>query len=153
MKLRDAVNEYIAYKRGLGMRFNTDARSLLAFCRTMGTATSLQRIPESKIESFLSGTGSPTLARNRKHYTLLGFNRFVVGRGYSTSLSLPTIPPTKTRTFVPYVLSREELRRLLQAIPQASRQSIASTVHLAGSPAPPIRCWPPDQRSHFPQPS
>lgn len=118
MKLRDTVNEYIAYKRGLGMRFNTDARTLLAFCRTMGTTTSLQRIPESKIESFLSGTGSPTLARNRKHSTLLGFNRFVVGRGYSTSLPLPPIPPTKPRTFVPYVLSREELRRLLQAIPR-----------------------------------
>ena len=118
MKLRDAVNEYIAYKRGLGMRFNTDARTLLAFCRTMGTATSLQKIPKSKIESFLAGKGSPTLTRNRKHSTLVAFNRFVVGRGYSTPLPLPPIPPTKTRTFVPYVLSREELRRLLQAIPR-----------------------------------
>jgi integrase/recombinase XerD len=118
MKLIDAVNEYIAYKRGLGIRFNTDARILMALCRVMGTATRLESLNETKLNSFLVGARSPTVFRNREHYALVGFNRFVVGRGYSASLPLPKMPPTKTRTFVPYVLSREELRRLLDAIPR-----------------------------------
>jgi integrase/recombinase XerD len=118
VKLIDAVNEYIGYKRGLGIRFNTDARILLAMCRIMGTTTCLESMNEAKLKSFLAGVCSPTAFRNRNHYALLGFNRFVVGRGYSSSLPLPKMPPSKTRTFVPYVLSRGELRKLLDAIPR-----------------------------------
>ncbi len=33
MRLLDVVAEYVAYKRALGMRFDTDADILGAFCR------------------------------------------------------------------------------------------------------------------------
>ena len=36
MKLVDLASQYVAYKQGMGMRFNTEARILKSFCRAMG---------------------------------------------------------------------------------------------------------------------
>jgi len=44
MKLLDVVSKYLAYKRGLGIRFNTGARDLMALCRTMGVSARLETI-------------------------------------------------------------------------------------------------------------
>lgn len=120
MKLLDVVSKYIAYKRGLGIRFNTGARDLMALCRTMGVSARLETINRKKLQRFLIGSRSAPVFRNRKHYTLLGLNRFVVGRGYR-ALPIVPLPPVKPRTFVPYVFTRDELRRLLDAIARRRR--------------------------------
>ena len=36
MKLAEVVREYVTHKQSMGMRFCTEARTLKAFCRTMG---------------------------------------------------------------------------------------------------------------------
>lgn len=120
MKLLDAVSKYIAYKRGLGIRFNTDAAILMALCRAIGTSARLETINKKKLQRFLIGGRSSAVFRTRNHCTLMGFNRFAVGRGYR-ALAIAPVPPPKARTFVPYVFTRDELRRLLDAIAKRRR--------------------------------
>ena len=47
---------------------------------------------------------------------LRGLFRYAVSRGYATTAPLPTIMPKRPPAFVPYIYTREEIRRLLQAI-------------------------------------
>ena len=47
---------------------------------------------------------------------LRGFFRYVVSREHTTTMPLPTLMPKRPPEFVPYVYTREEIRRLLQTI-------------------------------------
>ena len=117
MKLSQAVREYVEYKQALGMRFHTEAVMLQAFCRALGAETALADITEVQICAYLNPPGPLTRFRQRKREVLTGFNRFVMGREYTSSLPISQLPPTKLPSFVPYIFTREELRRLLEGVP------------------------------------
>ena len=51
------------------------------------------------------------------------FFRYAVSRGHITTAPLPTVMPKRPPVFVPYIYTREELRRLLQAIESHPRGS------------------------------
>jgi site-specific recombinase XerD len=99
------------------MRFHTEAVILQGFCRALGEETALVDITEGQIYAYLNGQGPLTRFRQRKREVLTGFNRFVIGREYTPSLPLPQLPPPKLPGFVPYIFTREELRRLLEGVP------------------------------------
>jgi site-specific recombinase XerD len=67
------------------------------------------------VSDFIAGNGPPTRFWHRKHETLTGFYRFAIARGYVGGSPLPKHVPTLSRLFVPYIFSRIELRRLLDA--------------------------------------
>jgi integrase/recombinase XerD len=117
MKLIKAVTEYVAHKRAMGMSFDRDAHDLMAFCKKVGRTLDVAKVTGTQINTFLAGSGPVTNFAHRKYSTLAGFNRFAVGRGYTVSLPLPKQLPKKPPTLVPYILTREELRRLLEAVP------------------------------------
>lgn len=117
MKLSQAAREYVEYKQALGMRFHTEAVMLQAFCRALGAETALADITEGQICAYLNGPGPLTRFRQRKREVLTGFNRFVVAREYTSSLPISQLPPPKLPSFVPYIFTREELRRLLEGVP------------------------------------
>ena len=116
MKLIDAVNEFIAYRRRLGQRVSTDARNLRQFAQSVCDGTRVADVTGEQIEKFLRGKNCLPQSRSRKHHSLAAFERFLVSRGYCGSWSLPEKPHFTRNTFVPYILSRDELRRLLDAI-------------------------------------
>jgi site-specific recombinase XerD len=116
MKLLQAVNEYVHYKQAIGMRFGNDASGLTTFCRALGPNVSLNRITAAQVQAFLHSSGEPTRTWARKYWGLVGFNRYIVGHGYTDGLPLPIEQPCISRTFVPYILNRDELRRLLGAV-------------------------------------
>jgi site-specific recombinase XerD len=117
MKLSQAVREYVEYKQALGMRFHTEAVMLQAFCRALGAETALADITEDQICAYLNPPGPLTRFRQRKREVLTGFNRFVMGREYIPALPIPLLPPPQLPSFVPYIFTREELRRLLAGVP------------------------------------
>ncbi len=117
MKLLQAVNEYVRHKQAIGMRFKTDAEWLASFCRALGPNVPLARITAAQVRSFLDGSREPTRTWERKYWTLVGFDRYIVGHGYIGGLPLPLQQPRYSRTFVPYILKRSELRHLLAAVP------------------------------------
>lgn len=112
MKLSAAVAMYVTYKRSVGMRFNTEARTLKSFCRALGDIPMTEVRPD-QVLAYLSGTGPITSFWERKHRALCGFYRFAIARGYATRSPLPPHVPKPPLAFVPYIYSRAELRRLL----------------------------------------
>lgn len=117
MKLINAITEFIGYRRSLGQRFTTDERNLRLFSQSLGRNIHVANVTKEQIEKFLVGKGCLPQSRSRKQHSLAAFERFLVSRGYHGSLPLPDRPRFKRNTFVPYILTRDELRRLLDAVP------------------------------------
>lgn len=114
MKLMEAIDSYISLKKSLGAVFSSDTRILKSFGRTLGNVP-VQAITTEESCAFCRGTGPRTLWWERKHGTLQGFFAFLVSRGHLDKSPLPKAGPKITRSFEPYIYSREELQRILNA--------------------------------------
>src|ERR1035438_7554513 len=125
MKLSETVNQYITYKQSIGMRFCTEARTLKSFCRAMGDIA-IEDVDPLEVLAFIAGTGPVTRFWHKKRDVLFGFYRFAMSRGYAATSPLPTVVPKPPQAFTPYIYSREEIGRLLQAadVCENSRGSI-----------------------------
>ena len=115
MKLADAAADYITHKQSMGMRFRTEARTLRSFCRAVGDVT-MQEVGADSVSAFLVGNGPITRFWERKHSVLHGFYKFAVARHYVDHSPVPRIRPRPHQVFVPYIYTRDELRRLLDAV-------------------------------------
>jgi integrase/recombinase XerD len=119
MKISTAVSFYISHKRAQGMRFRAEENILGAFCRTVGDIA-ITSIKREAVLAFLSGTGLITEYYVKKYHVLSGIYRFAITRGWVKTSPLPrTIPKLAVSTFVPYIYSRGELKRMLDAVPTA----------------------------------
>jgi integrase/recombinase XerD len=114
MNLAEVVNQYVTHKQSMGMRFCTEARTLKSFCRAMGEIT-MKDVQRDRVDLYLAGKGPVTRFWQRKHEVLAGFYRFAMARGYALHVPLPPRVPKPAQTFVPYIYSHDELRRLLEA--------------------------------------
>lgn len=89
MKLHDRIGTYIAYKRSQGLRFQTDAVTLRAFCRAMGDVSVEEVTPESVL-AFLAGHGPVTSFWRHKFSVIGSFYRYALARGFATKSPMPT---------------------------------------------------------------
>jgi integrase/recombinase XerD len=115
MNLTDLVTSYVNFRRTLGEKCLTNEAVLRSFCRAVRLQTQLRRIRVKHVEAFLAGTGPITNAWHVKYSALKGFFQFAVSRGHLGHVPLPTALPKRHPTLVPYIYSREDLRRLLDA--------------------------------------
>jgi integrase/recombinase XerD len=114
MTLSEAIDSYIILKRSLGAVFRSDTRVLRSFGRALGDVP-VETISRDACHGFCRGTGPPTRWWERKHQTLHGFFDYLVSRGHLAASPLPERGPRIPRAFQPYIYSRDELRRLLDA--------------------------------------
>ncbi len=114
MKIAEAVNSYVTLKRSLGAVFSAETRILRSFARTLGDI-SPDAIDREATYAFCRGTGPPTRWWERKHYTLRDFFAYLMAREHMSASPLPEMAPRIPRLFEPYIYSREELQRLLDA--------------------------------------
>lgn len=114
MKLAEAVDAYLTLKRSLGAVFLAETRILRSFIRALGDIP-LDTIDRETTYAFCRGTGPATRWWERKHYAMRDFFTYLVTRGYMSALPLPEVIPRIPRSFVPYIYSREEIHRLLDA--------------------------------------
>jgi len=114
MNLQAAIDSYLSLKRGLGAVFLAETRILRSFGRAVGDIP-IDTIDVSACRAFCRGTGPPTRWWERKHYTLRDFFTFLVSRGHLVVAPLPEAGPKLPRSFEPYVYSRDEIQRLLDA--------------------------------------
>jgi integrase/recombinase XerD len=124
MRLPDLILNYLVYRRALGARMKGEAFMLRAFCKSVaGTSTSA--LTADQVRAYLHhGRVSPqTIAK--RHRALNGFYRYLATRHGIHLPALPRAPKASTSTFVPYIYSHEELRRLLQAAPLACKNPLA----------------------------
>ncbi|MCX5786044.1 MAG: tyrosine-type recombinase/integrase [Elusimicrobia bacterium] len=119
MKLTQLTDEYIKFKRSLGMRFLTEPVILKGFCRAIGDLDAGE-VKQSSVITFLAGKGPVTTFWHQKFIILKGFYAFAVSRGYVSSSPLPTILPKRPASMAPYIYTIDELRHLLEATSRLS---------------------------------
>ena len=125
MRVAEAVGAYVDYKQSLGMRFVTEARTLKSFCRALGDME-MNLVESDRVDACLAGKGSVTRFWHRKLDALRGFYRFALARGYATYSPLPRVAPQQPPPFVPYIYSRDEIKRLLDATAGRERCNLSS---------------------------
>jgi integrase/recombinase XerD len=116
MTINDLATHYVTFRRTLGERCQTNEALLRSFCRSVGPQTPVSGITAAAVDAFLAGNGPVTSAWHIKYHSLKGFFRFAVSRGHLDEAPLPAVLPKRPPRFVPYIYSRDELRRLLDAI-------------------------------------
>jgi integrase/recombinase XerD len=115
MKLSQLVDEYIAFKKSLGVVGRTDGFMLRAFAKAMGDEIDILDVDPNRVLAFIAGNGPVTSHWHRKHCTLTCFYRYAITHGHVASSPLPTVLPKQPERFAPYIYTRNELRRLLDA--------------------------------------
>jgi len=119
MKISKIISLYISHKRALGRRYRSEEAILLSFCKTSEDST-ITAIGTKMILSFLNGKGGPVTETWLKKYRVLsGLYKFALIRGWVMVSPLPRTHPKPISTFVPYIYSYEELKRLLDSVPAA----------------------------------
>ena len=114
MKLSSLVADYLAYKRSLGHRFVSEGFILRAFCRHLGDP-SVTAVSTDSVLTFIRGQGSSSQTAARKHTALTGLYRYALARQLCAGSPLPCALPKRPSSFVPYIYTHEELKRLLDA--------------------------------------
>jgi integrase/recombinase XerD len=115
MNLQQLIERYISYRQALGEKFGGGAAILRAFGRTVGSQVDIGGVRAEQIAAFLAAARPITNYWHNKYRALFGFYSFAKSRGHVTEVPLPAKPPKQLPPFVPYIYSREELRRLLDA--------------------------------------
>jgi site-specific recombinase XerD len=115
MKAADLVEKYIAYKRSLGMRYETQANKLRQFSRKLGFKDVKLISPEA-VRAYLDGSSPLTTTWHHAHSVLNGFFQYAIARGHVESSPLPTILPKGSKNYAPsYIYSVKEIKALLRS--------------------------------------
>ena len=112
MKLRSVIADYIAFRQSIGQTFRR-RYLLFAFNRAVGAEIEIKDVDHASVLAFL---GRPaTCYWHDKHSSLMRFYQYAISRGHVRSSPLPKAVPKISSKFVPYIYSREDVRRLLEA--------------------------------------
>ena len=114
MNLKEAIESYVTLRRSLGAVFSAETRVLRSFGHALGDRP-IDMISRQECHSFCRGAGPPTRWWSRKHGALRGFFTHLVNRGHLAASPLPETVPRIPVSFEPYIYSRDELQRLLDA--------------------------------------
>jgi integrase len=116
MTLREAINQYIAWRRAHGAIYKSSSLLLNRFVKSVGEPADCGFVTTAQVISFLVGNGPLTRNRENKYGALAGFYRYAISRGLVTCSPLPSNEPKPPASAPPHIYSRDELRRLLEAI-------------------------------------
>ena len=112
MTLREAIEQYIVWRRAHGAKFTTGANLLRHFLGYADGDAACDLVTTAQVLAFLAGTGPLTRHRENKHYALAGFWRHAISRGHAEHSPLPDNEPRSPVRAPPYIYTREELRRI-----------------------------------------
>lgn len=127
MKLSELVAQYVSHKRALGMRFDSSAATLAAFCRRLDSNMDVRSVSVEQVQDFLTGNRPLTNHWGKRKSVLVCFFRFALARGHITIAPLPSYSPQLPPPLSPYIYSKEELKRLLDVTPVVCRSR--TTLH------------------------
>jgi site-specific recombinase XerD len=112
MMLRDAIEQYILWRRAHGAKFTSGANLLRQFLGHADGDAACDVVSTTQVLAFLAGKGPLTRYRENKYYALTGFWRHAISRGHASQSPLPDNEPRSPVRAPPYIYSRDELRRL-----------------------------------------
>jgi integrase/recombinase XerD len=114
VNLERAVRLYVERKQSLGFHYERSSATYRSLLRTIGDVP-LRSITPRQIEKFLNGPRTRNSGWHQKYETLEGFFRFWVSRGKLKRAPMPRAISKQPVTFISYIYSRAEIRRLLDA--------------------------------------
>lgn len=123
MNLSRLIEQYISYQRSLGSTFVSDAAVLRAFGRFRGPRSRIANVRVQHVEVFLGEARPVTRTWFTKLSCLRCFFQYAMSREHITTLPLPTVMPQHPPAFVPYIYTREELRRLFEVVSSSPSSS------------------------------
>ena len=115
MKLEKLIAQYVAFRKSMGEDFKSAESLLKTFSRRMGLDVELSNVRAERVQAFLTGKGPITRYWRRKYDTLRGLYRYATSRNLVADTPLPISVPKLPERFVPYIYTRDELRRLLSS--------------------------------------
>jgi integrase/recombinase XerD len=114
MTTSELIKAYLAARRAHGTRLRSGERVLYQFARETGDQPLAVVTPEA-VATFLRGRGDLSATWATRHQLLAGLYRFALARGHVRASALPDQRPKLPPSITPYVYSRAELQRLLDA--------------------------------------
>lgn len=114
MKLSTATDDYVRVKRAVGERFVTGGYTLKRFCRHCGDVA-VDEVTAECVQAFLHSKRKPGRFLRITYFAVAGFFRFAVARGYVAVSPAPRLPPKQGTSFVPYIYTEEQVRRIIVA--------------------------------------
>jgi integrase len=121
MNLQRLIEQYISLQRSLGSPFTMNAITLRAFGRACGARRSIASVRTEHVDAFLGKARPVTMTWFTKLGRLRPFFQYAMSRGHISQAPLPVVMPRRPPPFVPYIYTRQELRRLLQVTESYSR--------------------------------
>jgi len=120
MSLEDIIANHITHQRSLGKRYLGEANILAAFRRSVGDVP-IRDIRPEMISRFVDRDGTGHETRSKKYRVLAGLFFFAVTRRLLRTSPMPRRPRKRAdSSYVPYIYSEAELKRLLAAVPAAT---------------------------------
>ncbi|MGH7464664.1 MAG: tyrosine-type recombinase/integrase, partial [Longimicrobiales bacterium] len=92
MSIDRVIEEYVAYKRSLGMQFHSPAVKLKALAKAVGHVE-MEKITPEAVRTFLDGSKRTTSDWFAKYSAVAPFFRYARSRGYITAEVLPSSLP------------------------------------------------------------
>ena len=114
MNLERAVRLYVERKQSFGFHYESSCATHRSLLRAVGDVP-LRSITPKQVEACLNGAHTGNSGWHQKYQTLERFFRFWASRGKLNRVPMPRPIPKLPVTFVSYIYSRAELRRLLDA--------------------------------------
>lgn len=121
MNFRAGIDVYIEARRSEGTPFLKSAQILRSLERHIGDIP-MARIKVNDVAAFLNGPLTSPITWYKKYCSLRGFFHYWRAHKEIQGLPLPPARRSPVQTFVPYVYSRTEIRRLLAATNVVQRQ-------------------------------
>ena len=129
MTLRDAIDQYTAWRQAHGMKFRGSAEVLYLFLKSNDGEIDCDAVTSAQVCTFLTGNRPLSGYRAKKYTALAGFYRYAISRGYASTWPLPDNEPKVPPSAPPYIYSRDELCRLFNAIDANRRNATQLDVH------------------------
>jgi integrase len=112
MKVRTAVRLYVARMRSLGYRYDSIDEFLCSFSKKLD-GKHVSEITRSDVSRFLNGRRVCSRTWQQNHDKLSRFFRYLRIIGVAKVSPLPDKRRPSPKTFVPYIYTRSDLRRLV----------------------------------------
>lgn len=116
MNLEVAIDLYVQRKQATGLSFTTAHKTYRSFLRTVGNLP-LSEIDVDHVLRFLNPSETSLSSFRKKHSLIRHFLEYWSAHGMIAGVPVPANLPRRRPHFLPYIYTKEELRRLLQLAP------------------------------------
>ena len=114
MNTTELIGRYLVARRAMGASLKSGQRLLYQFARETGDLPLADVTPQA-VSAFLCGRGELSATWRTRYSLLSGLYRFAMARGHVLVSPLPDQCPKLPPQITPYVYTRGELQRLLDA--------------------------------------